>query len=180
HGRIEMENEFGALPWNGAADSGYFGIPTWVWPATGDRAIVEGYWIYDCGHSDPGFRSEIHPAWMVVALRNMMQSSMARGSNREGAVAPLHSDDASFSPVTKADIWISSFGGEAVEDSLDEFGPNGEDWWQPVNSRDYDFNIPAPETPAGLPAGAQPVIQIQDPPGDYWRPPGAVGPSFDQ
>jgi len=180
HGRIEIENEYGALPWNDAADSGYYGIPTWVWPATGDRAIVEGYWIYDCGHHDPGYRSEIHPAWMVVALRNMMQSSIARGSNREGGVVPLHSDDASFSPVTKADVWISSFGGEAVEDSLDEFGPNGEDWWQPVNSRDYDFNIPAPVKPAGLPAGAQPVIQIQDPPGDYWRPPGAVGPSFDQ
>lgn len=180
HGRIEVENEYGALPWNDAADSGYYGIPPWVWPNTGDRAIVEGYWIYDCGHNDPGFRSEIHPAWMVVALRNMMQSSMARGSNREGWVAPLHSDDASYSPVTKADVWISSYGGEAVEDSLDEFGPNGEDWWQPVNSRDYDFNIPAPPKPAGLPADAQPVIQIQEPPGDYWRPPGAVGPSFDQ
>jgi hypothetical protein len=180
HGRIEVENEYGALPWNGAGFAGFFGIPLWAWPNTGDRAIVDGYWIYDCGHGDPGYRSEIHPAWMVVALRNMMQSSIARGSNREGWVAPLGSDDASFSPVTKADVWISSYGGEAVEDSLDELGPNGEDWWQPVNSRDYDFNIPAPARPAGLPADAQPVIQIKEPPDDYWRPPSAVGPSFDE
>jgi hypothetical protein len=122
-----------------------------------------GLLVYDCGHADPGYRSEIHPAWAVVALRNMMQGTIARGSNREGGVAPLGSDDASFSRVTKADMWISSFGGEAVEDSLDELGPNGEDWWQSVNSRDYDFNIPTPPKPAWLPADAQPVIQIKEP-----------------
>jgi hypothetical protein len=180
HGRVEIENEYGALPWNDAGNSGYYGIPPWAWPNTGDRAIVDGYWVYDCGHGDPGYRTEIHPAWMVVALRNMMQRSIARGSNREGWVASLGSDDdASVSPVTKADVWISSFGGEAVEDSLDELGPNGEDWWQPVNSRDYDFNIPAPPKPADLPVDAQPVIQIKEPPGSYWRPPDAVGPSFE-
>src|SRR5215208_7126142 len=118
HGRIEVENEYGALPWNDAADDDYYGIPPWVWPNMGDRAIVDGYWIYDCGHGDPGYRTEIHPAWMVVALRNMMQSQIARGSNRQGWVAPLGSDDASFSPATKADVWISSYGGEAVEDSF--------------------------------------------------------------
>ena len=117
--RIRRIAEF---PWNDAADD-YFGIPTWVWPNTGDRAIVEGYWIYDCGHRTPGYRSEIHPAWMVVALRNMAQAETARGSNREGAVAALGSDDASVSPVTKADVWISSYGGGAVEDSLHELGP---------------------------------------------------------
>jgi hypothetical protein len=150
HGRIEVENEYGALPWNDAADSGYYGLPPWAWPATGDRAIVEGYWIYDCGHhkdedgNDTGYRSEIHPAWMVATIRNSAQSDMARGNRRQGWVAPLGPDDASYSRVTKADVWISSFGGEAVEDSLDEFGPDGEDWWQPVNSRDYDFEIPLP------------------------------------
>jgi hypothetical protein len=175
-GRIEVENEYGALPWNDAGADGYFGIPPWVWPATGDRAIVEGYWIYDCGHHDPGYRSEIHPAWMVATIRNTMQSDIARGAARRGWVAPLGPDDASFSRVTKADIWISSFGGEAVEDILDELGPNGEDWWQPVNSRDYDFDIPLP--PDKPSPDAQPVIQILDPPGTYWRPPGAVSPFF--
>jgi len=174
-GRIEVENEYGALPGNDAASSGYFGIPPWVWPGTGDRAIVEGYWVYDCGHNDPGFRTEIHPAWMVATLRNMMQSTEARGSNRQGWVAPLGADDASYSPVTKADVWISSFGGEAVEDEQSEFGPNGEDWWQPVNSRDYDFDIPAPVKPS---PDAVLKMQIQEPPGDFWRPPGATGPSF--
>jgi hypothetical protein len=115
---------------------------------------------------------------MVVAERNMMQSSEARGSNRQGWVAPLGPDDASYSPVTKADVWISSFGGEAVEDALSEFGPNGEDWWQPVNSRDYDFDIPAPPKPQGLSPDAVPTLQIQEPPGNYWRPPGATAPSF--
>jgi hypothetical protein len=177
HGRIEVENEYGALPWNDAGDAGYFGLPPWAWPATGDRAIVDGYWIYDCGHNDPGYRTEIHPAWMVATLRNTMQSPMARGANREGWVAPLGADDASFSPVTKADVWISSFGGEAVEDSLDELGPNGEDWWQPVNSKDYDFDIPAPANKPSPDATLK--MQIQEPPGNYWRPPGAVSPSFD-
>jgi len=176
HGRIEVENEYGALPWNDAGEDGYFGIPPWVWPATGDRAIVEGYWIYDCGHGDPGYRSEIHPAWMVATIRNTMGYLIARGSARRGWVAPLGSDDASYSRVTKVDVWISSFGGEAVEDSLDELGPNGEDWWQPVNSRDYDFDIPLP--PNKPSPDAQPVIQILDPAGTYWRPPGAVSPSF--
>lgn len=181
-GRVEVENEYGTLPWNDAAGSGYYGIPPWVWPSTGDRAIVDGYWIYDCGHhkdgngNDTGYRSEIHPAWMVVALRNMMQSVEARGAERQGWVAPLGPDNASYSPVTKADVWISSFGGEAVEDIFTELGPNGEDWWQPVNSKDYDFNIPAPVKPS---ADAVLKMQIQEPPGSYWRPPGAVGPSFD-
>ncbi len=175
-GRIEVENEYGALPWNNAGSAGYFGLPPWVWPATGDRAIVDGYWIYDCGHNDNGFRSEIHPAWMVVTERNMMESEIARGASRAGSVAALGSDDREFSPATKADVWISSFGGEAVEDSLDELGPNGEDWWQPVNSKDYDFDIPAPAKPS---PDATLTMQIQEPPGSYWRPPGAVGPSFD-
>jgi hypothetical protein len=177
HGRIEVENEYGALPGNDAADSGYYGLPEWAWPSTGDRAIVQGYWIYDCGHHDHGYRSEIHPAWMVVALRNQMQRSIARSTAwREGWVAQLGADDASYSRVTKADVWISSFGGEAVEDVFDELGPNGEDWWQPVNSKDYDFNIPMPPKPG---PGAVLKMQIQEPPGDYWRPPGAVGPAFD-
>ena len=176
HGRIEVENEYGALPWNDAADDGFFGFPPWAWPATGDRAIVEGYWVYDCGHGDPGYRTEIHPAWMVATIRNTMQSDIARGAARRGWVAPLGPDDASYSRVTKADIWISSFGGEAVEDSLDELGPDGEDWWQPVNSRNYDFDIPLP--PDKPSPDAQPVIQILDPPGTYWKPPGAVSPSF--
>jgi hypothetical protein len=181
-GRIEVEWEYGAHTWNDAADNGYYGgLPTWAWPNIGDRVITEGYWIFDCGHSP--FRSEIHPAWFTATIRNMAQDEMARGANRHGWVAPLGPDDADFSAVTKVDVFISSFGGEAVDNIFDDddfYGPDRNppepDWWQPVNSKDYDFNIPAPPKPS---PDAQLKMQIQDPPAGPWiRPPGAVSPFF--
>jgi len=39
HGRIEVEGEYGALPWNDAADKGYYGLPPFVWANTGDRLL---------------------------------------------------------------------------------------------------------------------------------------------
>jgi hypothetical protein len=176
HGRIEVENEYGALPENDAADKGYYGAPPFVWGNTGDRLITEGYWTFDCGHHTHGYRTEIHPAWMIATIRNMARAPLARGENRHGWVAPLGSDDRDFSPVTKADVWISSFGGEAVDNIFDDDDFLGrKDWWQPVNSKDYDFNIPAPVKPS---PDAQLVMKIQDPPADFIKPPGASEPSF--
>jgi hypothetical protein len=186
HGRIEVEWEYGAHHWNDADDANYYGFPTWAWPNTGDRAITEGFWAYDCGHhknpegADTGYRTEIHPPWFVATLRNMAQGRFARGENRHGWVAPLGSDPLDFSPVTKADVFISSFGGAAVEDLFDEdvFDPNdhfGDDWWQPVNRKDYNFDIPAPVKPS---PDAQLVVKIQNPPGNYRKPPNAVEPAF--
>jgi hypothetical protein len=178
-GRIEVEWEYGAHTWNDAADSGYYGFPTWAWPNIGDRVHVEGFWIFDCGHEP--FRAEIHPAWMVVTYRNAMQSNMARGSNRKGAVAALGPDDRDMGRVSRADVFISSFGGEAVDNIFDDddfYGPDccgTEDWWQPVNRKDYDFDIIAPPSPS---PGAELVWTVLEPPSSYVRPPGAVEPTF--
>jgi hypothetical protein len=175
HGRIEVEWEYGALTGNDAADSGYYGFPNWAWPNIGDRVYVEGYWILDCGHSE--YRAEIHPPWMVVTFRNMMQSEIARQANRKGWVAPLGPDDRDFSRVTRADIFISSFGGEAVDNIFDDDHFLGRvDWWMPVNSKDYAFDVLAPED---TPEGAQLIWKWQDPPSDFIAPPGATGPSVD-
>lgn len=175
-GRIEVEWEYGAHTWNDAGENDYYGgLPTWAWPNIGDRVITEGYWTFDCGHEP--FRTEIHPAWFTATIRNMAQDEMARGSNRHGWVAPLGPDDADFSAVTKVDVFISSFGGEAVDTIFgDEINENFPDWWQPVNAKDYDFEFPAPPKPS---PDAKLVMQIHDPPSGPWiKPPGAVSPFF--
>ena len=188
HGLIEVEWEYGAHMWNdaGPAKGYYYGLPTWAWPNTGDRVVTEGYWTFDCGHEgkDGNFRSEIHPAWFVATIRNKMESPIARGANRHGTVAALGPDDRALSRVTQADVFISSFGGEVVDNIFpdDVYDPTDigrPDWWQPVNRKDYDFDIPLPPKPSGLPADAQPVIQILDPPADWVDPPGfRLSPTF--
>jgi hypothetical protein len=176
HGRVEVETEYGKHTWN---DSPYYGFPAWAWPNIGDRVLIEGYWICDCGHSPS--RTEIHPAWMVVTYRNAMQGSIARGSNRKGWVAPLGPDDKDYARVTRADVYISSYGGEAVDNIFDDddfYGPDFgmEDWWQPVNSKDYEFYITAP---IDKPAGAELMWKVLDPPSDFIYPPGYVSPSYE-
>ncbi len=177
-GRIEVEWEYGAHSWNDAGGSGYYGIPQWVWPGDGDRVLVEGYWTFDCGHADveDGYRTEIHPAWFVVTFRNTAQSDIARASNRRGTYAALGSDDRDFSLVTQADVFLGSYGGEAVDNIFvdgDFLGP--EDWWQPVNAKDYEFDILAPLEPAG---GGTLVWSALDPPSSWQFAPGATIPSF--
>lgn len=185
HGLIEVEWEYGAHSWNDAAGNNYYGFPTWAWPTIGDRVLVEGFWIFDCGHEEesPGWRTEIHPARLVVTYRNAANSLMARASNRKGWVTPLSSDDRDFSPVTRADVFASSFGGEVVDNLFDDevfYGPDLEpprpDWWQPVNDKNYDFIILAPPKPS---TDAVMVVKVLDPPSDYIMPPGAVHPAFD-
>ncbi len=174
-GRVEVEWEYGAHSWNDAADSGYYGFPDWAWPNLGDRVVTEGFWIFDCGHTP--FRTEIHPPWFVATIRNWEQSTQARGSDRTGSAMALGADDKDFSPVTVADVFISSFGGEAVDNIFDDSDFLGrEDWWMPVNNRDYDFSIPAPPKPS---PDAELVFRILGPPSDYMWPPGHVGPAFD-
>jgi hypothetical protein len=191
HGRVEVEWEYGAHTWNDAADSGYHGYPSWAWGATGDRVTMDGYWAFDCGHNEDehednttGYRTEIHPPWFTATIRNMAQSPMARGGPRNGSATSFTADRLDFRKATQADVFVSSFGGEAVDNQFDDccefdnddFGT--EEWWQPVNSRDYDFVIPLPHP---RPAGAQPLVRIEDPPSGPWvRPGGAVSPAFDQ
>lgn len=185
-GLIEVEWEYGAHSWNDAASANYYGFPSWAWPNLGDRVLVEGFWVFDCGHggdSGSAWRTEIHPARLVVTYRNMVQSQLARASYRKGSVAPLGTDDRDFSPVTRADIFASSYGGEVVDNLFDDdvfYGPNlnppQPDWWQPVNDKNYVFDILAPDRPSD---DAVLVWQVLDPPSDYQESPSAVHPPFD-
>lgn len=177
-GRIEVEWEYGAHVWNDAGSSGYYGFPQWAWPGEGDRVIVEGYWTFDCGHADveDGYRTEIHPAWFVVTFRNSAKGDIARAANRRGTYAPMGPDDRDFSLVTRADVFLGSYGGEAVDNIFDDddfLGP--EDWWQPVNAKDYEFDILAPPPPAG---GGTLVWRAEDPPSSWQVPPGATIPTY--
>lgn len=173
-GLIEVEWEYGAHSWNDAADSDYYGFPSWAWPNLGDRVIVEGWWTFDCGHDL--YRTEIHPPWFVATFRNAAQGSFARGSQRKGWLAALGPDDRNLSRTTRVDVFISSYGGEATDNIFDDDDFLGRvDWWMPVNSRDYEFDIPLPVAPSNE---AEMVLQIFDPPSDYIPPPDATHPSF--
>jgi hypothetical protein len=85
--------------------------------------------------------------------------------------------------VTRADVFASSFGGEAVDNIFDDdvfYGPDRNpprpDWWQPVGDRDYEFDILAPVPKPS--ADAQLVVRVLDPPSDYVVPPGNVQPAY--
>jgi len=100
--------------------------PAWAWPGVGDRVVVLGRWIFDCGHPGPGtchgtsalcdtdldcaagaacewtkftYRSEIHPPQATAVIR----------SGRGGVLD--EEDDAKL--VTRADVWVSADGGGA-------------------------------------------------------------------
>ena len=77
------------------------------WPSKGDRAWVNGHWIFDCGHATtvegaPRYRTEIHPPRAVAAMRNQMRALPSTGAT------PV--------PVTATDLFIHGRGGFATED----------------------------------------------------------------
>src|SRR6266508_1975769 len=47
---IEVEWETGTFPNEDGAGAPERSFPRWAWPSVGDRAFVEGNWIFDCGH----------------------------------------------------------------------------------------------------------------------------------
>jgi hypothetical protein len=139
-GRIEVEWEFGSFP-------------SWALPRQGDRVHVEGAYIFDCGHS-PGYRSEIHPPRLVMALRNQAQDSYGGQSTpRPGWPGTLPGLGSLPIATSRADIYASSDGGEAREQE-NCFGllsgcPFGLDWYQPLADHNYHLFVPAPVKPAG-------------------------------
>jgi hypothetical protein len=44
-------------------------FPPAYWPSPGDHGIFYGSWIFDCGHPDEGYRTEIHPPDLVASTR---------------------------------------------------------------------------------------------------------------
>jgi uncharacterized repeat protein (TIGR01451 family) len=139
--------------------------PKWAWPSLGDRAWVDGEWIYDCGHpseiTDTGdklFRSELHPMRAVAAMRPQVRTLPGTGST------PV--------PATSTDLYIHGHAGIAV-DAL-ECGPHmiidlgtcdPGDYphrGMPI-AEDYEFDICLPPLPFDKAALA---TQVEDGPGN--------------
>ena len=141
HGRIEVE-------WESAP------FPAWALPMMGDRVHVEGSHIWDCAHGETGFRTEIHPPRLVMSLRDAANQDWTNGSAtipaRPGWVDTMPGLGSVPVPVTRADVFASSDGGEAREQETC-FGfvscPHGLDWYQPLASKNYDLFVPAPPRP---------------------------------
>jgi hypothetical protein len=155
-GRIEVETESAAFP-------------AWALPMMGDRVHVEGSWIWDCAHSD--YRTEIHPPRLVMTLRDAADQDWCGASTpscgnanvkipaRPGWTDTMPGLGNVPIPVTRADVFASSDGGEARE-QLTCFAPaacDPADWYQPLKANNYDLFIPAPPKPD---ADAQLVTKI--------------------
>jgi hypothetical protein len=161
HGKLEIEWERGA-------------VPLFAFPTTGDRMTVWGPLIWDCGHGDDwvgggNYRTEIHPpvGWVVyrnTADRDGIPDSEEKRTrdpwlwygpgDRPGTAARF--GELGALPATVADVFFSSFGGDAVEelngyssDEMNVTGPQTDHWRQMLLQQDYSFFVPAPPRPPG-------------------------------
>ncbi len=158
-GRIEVEAESAAFP-------------SWALPMAGDRVHVEGSHIWDCAHDDNGsYRTEIHPPTLVMSLRDAADHAWQKDCQagnppdadcvngkvttpeRPGWTDAMPGLGSVPVPVTRADVYASSDGGEARE-QLTCFSsillppPPGcpPDWYQDIRGT-YDLFVPAPPRP---------------------------------
>ena len=177
--QIEFEWENGALP-------------MWMVPGDGDRIVVLGRWIFDCGHPGalPGhcaaapatscvldgdcattdrcvdahfaYQSEIHPPIAAAVMRQGRGGIVADGG------APV--------PATRADIFVSPNGGAAGDRCVLTHHRVGDvvldvQCWplaQPIakiNAQDFTFDVPLPAQPPG---GAHATWRIVDQPQDLF------------
>lgn len=186
-GRIECE-------WEITRDAVYpGGLPSWAWPTQGDRVLVVGSHILDCGHPTTGgtYRAEIHPPRLLVTYRNaaamqVLQNGFPVGRYGQGSWFRFPANQSRPTRATRADIFASSYGGYAVKNVFTDTGTNLSElypatsgpnfnpqvWWQPVNDRDYVFDVMAPPRPA---PGTLLTFHIED----HALPPGAVGPQLE-
>jgi len=130
HGMLEVEWERG-------------GLPLFAWPSAGDRVTMWGHHVWDCGHSDTGHRTEMHPpvGWVVYRQtasrydRDTTPPDPGPGggpgkrdqepwiwyqhpdSDRQGigATFPTYSTYDTPIQATVADVFFSSFGANAIE-----------------------------------------------------------------
>jgi hypothetical protein len=142
---IEWENGLGGK----ARGASAAGEPPWAWPTAGDRVHMVGAHIYDCGHKEEGFRSEIHPPRLLVTYRNAAQAPFAGYSGRLGSY--YTPPDGPPTWATRVDVFASSYGGKAIYSAygtllLGYFSTHPL-WWQPLNGQDYTFDIKAPPQP---------------------------------
>jgi hypothetical protein len=138
HGRLEVE-------WETAA------MPGWVVPTQGDRVHVQGNYIFDCAHAQ--FRTEIHPARLVMTLRDAAQGWGGGNGNpysRPGWADTMPGLGSIPVQTTRADVFASSDGGEACDViSCVGDGTPYNDAYQSLDDANYDLFVPAPPKPAG-------------------------------
>jgi hypothetical protein len=145
-GRMEVE-------WESAA------FPAWALPMPGDRVHLEGSHIWDCAHGVNGeYRTEIHPPRLLMVLRDAANEQWSNGSAtippRPGWADRMPGLGSVPVPVTRADVFGSSDGGEARE-QLTCFHPAAlppppgcpPDWYQELRAKKYDLFVPAPPKP---------------------------------
>jgi hypothetical protein len=170
-GRLATGNSDGIfdLEWETGA------LPDWAWASPGDRIVARGRWIFDCGHPNPSpgtcansprpcltlldcggaacngavfnYRSEMHPPEAAAVLRPIRGDVLAAGH-----------DDARAQLTTRADVFVSAFGGSAGDEcvlthrnSINELlGTNCYPLRSPVahpNDSDFSFDLPLPPRP---------------------------------
>ena len=67
--------------------------PFFVWPEVGDRVVIVGSWVWDCGHWTPrGERTEIHPFRALWVERNRGGPSPASATGESEGDLFLSSD----------------------------------------------------------------------------------------
>jgi hypothetical protein len=135
-------------------------FPRWAWPAIGDRVWAEGHWTQDCGHATTidgarRFRSEIHPARAIAAMRQQVHGLPGSGTTQV--------------PVTATDLYIHGRSGFVTEilkhgqsilldDVFDtDHDPNDHET-TPIDAN-YEFEVCLPQQPS---AGAVPSVSIED------------------
>lgn len=166
-GRIECEWEIENI-----AKEAY-GLPKWAWPTQGDRVYVVGNFIKDCAHlgAANSARAEIHPPRLLVTYRNAVRNwNIIDGHlnvdapSRQGVV---HAFGPGVCPgvATQADIFASSYGGGCMVDEAKPNAPFDPPWWQPVNDRDYEFDVKAPTRPSTTATLAYDLQSHELPPG---------------
>ena len=126
-GRMHLEREETALP-------------VFALPDAGDRVVVRGSWVWDCGHWEPGGeRTEIHPLRSLWTQRTLSPRSPTGGSEGDLYVstdATPAGQIAECAHMTKGD--------QAAYRKCTFAQPN----WLDV-SGDYDFTLAAPPRPPG-------------------------------
>lgn len=93
-------------------------LPKWTWPHEDQRIWMVGRWIYDCGHPKNGIhKTEIHPPKAVASFR---REAVRFGGN------------AGPTRASQAALYVGRDGGY---------------WRQPINDRDYEFDLYLPPKP---------------------------------
>ncbi|HEY5676299.1 MAG TPA: hypothetical protein VIR81_05920, partial [Myxococcales bacterium] len=161
-------------------------LPDWAWASPGDRIVARGRWIFDCGHPNPvpgtcangprpclslldcggaacngavfNYRSEMHPPEAAAVLRPI-----------RGDVLGTDDDDARAQLTTRADVFVSAFGGSAGDEcvlthrnSINALlGTNCYPLRSPaahVNDSDFSFELPLPPRPRH---SSEPVWRVE-------------------